>query len=89
MTLAVYSVLLACSSTPEGPRPDTPADTSEPAPPTTPAPAIDARAQIVRLSMQLAGRRPEPEWVSGEPDAARVAEENRKRGERSKRIERS
>ncbi len=74
MTLAVYSVLLACSSTPEGPRPDTPADTSEPAPPTTPAPAIDARAQIVRLSMQLAGRRPEPEWVSGEPDAARVAE---------------
>lgn len=38
------------------------------------AAAIDARAQIVRLSMQLVGRRPDPEWVAGEPDAQRVSE---------------
>jgi hypothetical protein len=36
-------------------------------------PEIDARARVVRMSMQLGGHRPRPEWVAGEIDADREA----------------
>ena len=70
----MWCLLLAagCASAP----PDSPAGETSGVPGDTgpPPAAIDARAQIVRLSMQLTGRRPEAAWVRGEPDAARVAE---------------